>query len=49
MLQGRRGSPAGYLILSSYFTAGHSVGGQEFREGQGVFTPGGEFRGRQKS
>lgn len=27
MLQGCRGSPAGYLILLSYFTAGHSLEG----------------------
>lgn len=33
MLQGRRGSPAGYLILLSYFTARHSIEGMSSERG----------------
>lgn len=33
MLQGHRGSPAGYLILLSYFTAGHSMEGMSSERG----------------
>lgn len=42
MLQGHRGGPAGYLILLSYFTAGHSVEGMSSEGGsECIFLGGG--------